>query len=267
MRPLNFTRKLIQTSLVAAALTPAFGQFFPGPCITGSTTTGISPCASESTSWLGKLTADLSYAKQLLQYAIQVQQLADAIKNTAHGGPNALSAVATDLAGLANVVQGGRALAYSLANQDVLFAQTYPGYVGYIPPGSSGVAPGGSYAAQYSMWAQSSLNTTQGVLRGIAMHGSVLNTEMGILQVLRTLASSNLLNRNDAINLTSQLASEQVAQLQKLRALEMAQMTSVNAFQGYEIQRDSAAVATTANYFSIGPVTSGERPYSLFPGN
>jgi hypothetical protein len=34
-----------------------------------------------------KLMHDLEYAKQLLQYAIQAQQLADAIKNTAHGGP------------------------------------------------------------------------------------------------------------------------------------------------------------------------------------
>src|SRR5229473_2812091 len=44
-------------------------------------------CATEPTQVSVKLMHDLEYAKQLLQYAIQVQQLADALKNTLHGGP------------------------------------------------------------------------------------------------------------------------------------------------------------------------------------
>jgi P-type conjugative transfer protein TrbJ len=75
-----------------------------------------------------KITQDLAYAKQLLQYAIQVQQLADAVQNTAHGGRATLTNISADLNQLANIVQGGQALAYSPGNQDVLFRQTYPGY-------------------------------------------------------------------------------------------------------------------------------------------
>ena len=71
---------------------------------------------------------DLEYAKQLLQYAIQVQQLADMVRNTVHGGPMALNNIQLDLNQLANVVQGGRALAYSLGGQDVVFRNTFPGY-------------------------------------------------------------------------------------------------------------------------------------------
>src|SRR6266446_2663525 len=89
---------------------------------------------------------DLEYAKQLLQYAIQVQQLADALKNTLHGGPASLTSIATDLGMLAAVVQGGRALAWSLANDDVVFRETYPGYpalaaVGPAGRGTSRAAP------------------------------------------------------------------------------------------------------------------------------
>src|SRR5215831_2569697 len=85
-------------------------------------------CATEPTQVNVKLMHDLEYAKQLLQYAIQVQQLADALKNTLHGGSVSLTSIAADLGMLAAVVQGGRALAWSLANDDVVFRQTYPGY-------------------------------------------------------------------------------------------------------------------------------------------
>jgi P-type conjugative transfer protein TrbJ len=262
-------RKLMVTGLFAcAAILPGFAQFVAVPCVTASATSGVAPCASESTAWLHKLMLDLSYARQLLQYAIQVQQLADMVKNSAHGGPNALNNIAADLNGLAMTIQGGRALAYSLGHQDAVFAQTYPGYQGYVPPpamAAGPLPPGGAYASKYALWAQTSLNTTQGILRGVGMHGSLLNTEQRVLQILRTLTSNNLLSRNDAINLTGQLAAEQVGQLQKLRELQLEQMTSVAAFQGYQIQRESDGVATTARFFTSGPVISGERPYSLFP--
>jgi len=82
-----------------------------------------SNCSTEPTQWTIKLMHDLEYAKQLLQYAIQAEQLADAIKNTAHGGPATLTNVAADLGMLANVVQGGRALAYSLATRTCFSAK------------------------------------------------------------------------------------------------------------------------------------------------
>jgi P-type conjugative transfer protein TrbJ len=73
--------------------------------------------------------------------------------------------------------------------------------------------------------------------------------------VLRMLSASNLLTRNDAINLTGQLAAEQVGQLQKLRELQIEDMTSKAAFQGYVIQTQAADRAATRRFFSGGQVT------------
>jgi P-type conjugative transfer protein TrbJ len=202
---------------------------------------------------------DLEYAKQLLQYAIQVEQLADAVKNTTHGGPATLTNVVADLGMLANVVQGGQALAYSLGNQDVLFHQTYPGYQSLGPGGYAPAA--GTYASKYAMWAQTSLATTQGIMRGSGVQGKLLATEQGLLGVLRTISASNLLNRNDAINLDSQLAGEQVSQLQKLREIQLEDMTSKAAFQGYVIQQQATSVAATQWFFTGGPVTSDGTTY------
>ena len=245
------------TLLVLALELPVRAQFGFG-CITGSSISGLSPCASEATVFKTSLMHDLEYAKQLLQYAIQVQQLADMVKNSTHAGPNSLTSIQTDLNALAAVVQGGHALAYSLENQDAMFAKTFPGYTGYIPTGG--------YAARYALWAQTSLDTTQGILRGAGLQGKLVATEMGVLSALRNLASGNLLNRNDAINLTSQLAAEQVGQLQKLRELEIQQMTSVAAYQGYQIQRDSDGVAATQRFFANGPTAGDERTFSSHLG-
>ena len=110
---LKFT---IATVALASVLSPAIGRAQIGGGVFVCTN-----CATEPTQISIKLMHDLEYAKQILQYAIQVQQLADALKNTAHGGAAALTNIAGDLSQLANVVQGGRALAYSLGNQDVVF--------------------------------------------------------------------------------------------------------------------------------------------------
>ena len=218
-------------------------------------------CATEPTQVSVKLMHDLEYAKQLLQYAIQVQQIADALKNTAHGGPASLTSIAADLGMLAAVVQGGRALAWSLANDDVVFRETYPGYPSLAAVGPP--PPAGTYANRYAIWAQTSLDTTQGILRGAGFQGKLLATEQGVLGILRGLSAANLLNRNDAINLTGQLAAEQVAQLQKLRELQLEDMTSKAAYQGYQVQKDADMVATEQQFF--GPTVINPGDSRVFP--
>ena len=242
----------IATITLAAVLTPATGR-----AQIGGGVFVCANCATEPTQLSIKVMHDLEYAKQLLQYAIQVEHLADAIKNTAHGGPATLTNVANDLNQLAGVVQGGRALAYSLGNQDVVFRQTYPGY----QPWSAGGPPTGTYASKYAVWAETSLATTQGILRGAGVQGKLLATEQGVLGIMRALSASNLLNRNDAINVSGQLAAEQVGQLQRLRELQLEDMTSKAAFQGYVIQRQAASEAATQWFFAGGPVTSDGKTY------
>jgi len=213
-------------------------------------------CATEPTQVSVKLMHDLEYAKQLLQYAIQVQQLADALENTLHGGPASLTSVAADLGMLAAVVRGGRALAWSLANDDVVFRETYPGYPVLAAVGPPPAA--GTYANRYAIWAQTSLDTTQGILRGAGFQGKLLATEQGVLALLRGLTASKLLNRNDAINLSGQLAAEQVAQLQKLRELQLEDMTSKAAYQGYQVQKDADMVATEQQFFGPTVINAGD---------
>jgi P-type conjugative transfer protein TrbJ len=79
--------------------------------------------------------------------------------------------------------------------------------------------------------------------------------------VLRTLSSSNPLDRNNAINLTGQLAAEQVVQLQKLRELQPEDMTGKAAYQGYVTQQQAASEAATQQFFSYTPEVSDGRTF------
>src|SRR5436305_4946419 len=178
-------RRVLPTVCISALLIyPAYGQF-------GAAVVVCPTCNQESTQWI-------VHAEQVLQYGILVEQLADLVYNSTKGGAASMTSIAADLAGLASAVQGGRALAYSLGNQDVMFRETYPGYV---TPVSSSWPAGGAYANRYQVWAQTSLDTTAGILRGAGIQGKLLKTEQGVLGVLRTLAASNLLPRNLAISL------------------------------------------------------------------
>jgi P-type conjugative transfer protein TrbJ len=82
-----------------------------------------------------------------------------------------------------------------------------------------------------------------------------------VLGIIRAISASNILNRNDAINMSGQLAAEQVGQLQKLRELQLEDMTGKAAYQGYVIQRQAASEAATQWFFTGGPVTSDGKTY------
>ena len=244
----------MRNRLKSYLLAPAVLLFvaFPAKSQFGFSTVFCTNCASEPTAASIRIMHNLEYAKQLLQYATQVQHLADAVRNTAHGGPAALSNVSADLNQLSTVVQGGRAIAYSMANQDAAFRGTFPGY----DPAYAAARGTGNYQNDYALWAQTTLATTQGILRGVGVQGRLLATEQGVLSVLKGLSASNLLNRNDAINLTSQLAAEQIGQIQKLRELQLEDMTSKAAFQGYIIQQQAASEAATKRFFNRTPEVS-----------
>ena len=156
----------ISATILLTLAIPAKSQF-------GFSTVFCANCASEPTAASIHVMHNLEYAKQLLQYAIQVQHLADAVKNTAHGGPAALSNVSADINRLSAAVQGGRAIAYSMANQDAAFRRTFPGY----DPAYAAAHGTGDYQNDYALWAQTTLATTRGILRGAGVQGRLLATE------------------------------------------------------------------------------------------
>ena len=199
-----------------------------------------------------EVTQLLNHGELVMQYLRQAEQLTEAIKQTTDMLKNSkllpgqvFGPIASDLNALSSVVQGGRALSYSLANLDSQFKARFPGY-GYT---------GSGYFTQYRSWSQTSLDTTLGALRAAGLQGQQLRSEQSVLTSLRSMAQSSD-GRMEALQLMGQISEQQVQQLMKLRELMMADMSSKQSYQAAMIQKQAAGEAATERFFKWTPEVS-----------
>ena len=201
--------------------------------------------ATEATQWLNHAELVLQYIRQGEQLAVELAMYADMLKNSRRLSGQTFGAIVNDLNTLANIVQGGRALAYSLGNLDQLFRQTFPGYA----------YNAGAYYTQYQVWSETSLDTTLGALRTAGLQGQQLQSEEAILSALKV-SLEGADGRLESIQALGDIAEQQVEQLMKLRELMMADMSSKQAYQAAIIQQQAASEAAAQRFFTYAPATS-----------
>jgi P-type conjugative transfer protein TrbJ len=209
--------------------------------------------ATEVTQLLNHAQLVMSYIRQGLQLENEINMYADMVRNVKQLQGQVFGPINADLNSLAAIVQGGRALAYSLANLDVQFRNTFRGY---------GTSPN-AYYVQYRNWSQTSLDTTLGALRAAGLQGQQLQNEQAVLNSLRAMASTSD-GRMQALQVMGQISEQQVQQLMKLRELMLADMSSKQAYQAAVIQEHAANEAATEWFFSAGPAASDGRGF--WPG-
>ncbi len=192
----------------------------------------------------------MSYIQQGQQLLEAVRQTTDMLRNTKTLTTQVFGPIMADIDALASVVQGGRSLAYSLANLDTMFKGRFPGY-GYTGTG---------YFTQYRSWSQTSLDTTLGALRAAGLQGDQLKSEQAVLASLRTMAQSSA-GRLEALQVVGQIAEQQVQQLMKLRELMMADMSSKQSYQAAIVQKQAASEAATERFFNWTPAVSDGKKF------
>lgn len=218
--------------------TPAAAQFTT-VCVTGSVTTGAGPCASEGT-------AAAQYAQQIAEYARQLLQLQQQIQQTAYMAQNLTKSpvqfdlLATNIAQLANAVQVGQGIAYSMGNFDQRYGQAFPGYSTY--------SANGGYYSRYAQWTQTVLDTIRGTMRAANMSYEQQTNTMGLIQILRTQLQSADGNMQ-ALEVVGQMADQQASATHQLRDIMLADLQSKQAFQAAEIQRQAETAATMQQFF------------------
>ncbi len=215
------------------------------------------PPRVEAGAFATEVTQLLNHAQLVMQYIRQGEQLAndlnmyaDMIKNSRPLPTHTFGAIMNDINALAGIVQGGRALAYSLGNLDQLFRQTYPGY-GYNA---------GTYYIQYRNWSQTSLDTTLGTLRAARLQGQQLQSEQAVLNSLKA-SLQGTAGRLEALHALSDISEQQVEQLMKLRELMMSDMSSKQAYQAAMIQQQAASEAAAQRFFTYTPTQSDNKVY------
>ncbi len=208
--------------------------------------------ATEFTQLLNQGQLIMSYIRQGTQLSNELSMYSEQIRNGLTLPSHIYGTINTDLTALSSIVQGGQALAYSLSNLDSQFRNTFTGY---------GTTPN-RYFANYKGWATTALDTLQGTLRAAGLQGSQLNSEQAVLNALRTQAQSpNGTVR--AIQVMSDIAEQQTQQIMKLRQIMLSDLSSKQAYQAAQIQKEAASTAATEQFFTPSTTTGDNRAFGV----
>lgn len=208
--------------------------------------------ATEFTQLLNHGQMVMSYIRQGTQLSNELNMYSEQIRNGVALPSHFYGNINTDLTKLSTIVQGGQALAYSLSSLDSQFRSTFTGY---------GTNPN-RYFANYKGWAGTALDTLRGTLRAAGLQGSQLSSEQSVLTALRTQAQSpNGAVR--AIQVMGDIAEQQTEQLMKLRQIMLADLSSKQAYQAAQIQKDAATTAATEQFFTPSSTTGDARAFGV----
>jgi len=235
-------RKVIVFTVVVSLL--FFGV--PAPMNAGV----VGGVATEWTQLLNHVQLIMTYIRQGIQLQTQIQQFAEQLKQGRVLRQQIFGSVQQDLAQLAQIVQGGQALAYSMGNLDAQFRNTFPGY---------GSRTSG-YFNDYKKWSQTSLDTTLSTLRAVGLQGQQLKNAQAVLAQLRTM-STGAGGQMEAVEVGNQIAEQQVEQLMALRQLMLADLQSKQAYQAEQIQKEQADKAALDQVFGTQPLTTDQKKY------
>lgn len=208
--------------------------------------------ATELTQLLNNAQLVSQYIRQGEQLHNEILQLEEMVRNGQPLTRAAFGSVMNDLSQLASVVQGGRALAYSMGNLDGEFRSRFPGY------GSTA----GTYFRDYRTWSQTALDTTLSTLRAAGLQGKQLESEQAVLAAMRDMTSTAA-GRMQAIQAGNQIAEMTVEQLMKLRQLMIVDLQSKQAFQGAQVQKEMQNHAATERFFNFTPRRGDGRSFGV----
>lgn len=188
-----------------------------------------------------EVTAGEQLAQAAQQYATQLEQWQNETKQAAMLPQTTFSQVQTQLLGLQNVVQGGNALSYAMANLDSQFTARFA---------ALGYQPTTSFAARYAQWSQTAMATTQKTLDAAGYQNSQVQSQAALLQQLQQDAKTAD-GQDKAIQTGNEIAAEEVNQLLQLRELMMADIQSKAAFQAKQIAEDDEQKRSVGFYNTV----------------
>ena len=211
------------------------------------------------------LVTSIKTAMMVLQQVRQIQNQLQAIQYQATNlktlsGQNWDNA-RQSLTQLSGAMQQGNALAYSASNIDQRFKKRFPGYTG-----SQGATT--DYSSQYKGWVQTNQDTMNGVMDQMNMSYQQQSQEAALDQLLAQKAKTPQ-GRMQALQVGNEIAAEQIAQMQKLKATMLAQTNAQAEYYAYQAQKDAAtqqsvdAVVNTSD--ATYPQYAGKSQFGLIP--
>jgi type IV secretion system protein TrbJ len=173
---------------------------------------------------------------QLKQQTLYIQQQLKILDGDQYQWSNAQSLI-NQLASIVNQTNG---IAYSAANANQNFKKAYPGYQ----------APE-NYTQQYKNNINMTQNTLNAILQSMRLNAHDFQNENSRLAFLQQ-QSQNARGQTQAIQASSQIASEMVSQIQLLRQTTIAQSNAQTAYYATQIQNEASSKAELEKIINAG---------------
>ncbi|WP_235897424.1 P-type conjugative transfer protein TrbJ [Neoaquamicrobium microcysteis] len=194
---------------------------------------------------------------QITQLAEQIQNqlniYANMLQNTAQLPTRIWGQVERDLNQLRGIVGQGQGIAFSMGNLDDILRARFQSFAEL----RSGLADGESFSSHYQSWSDTNRETISASLRAAGLTASQFHTEEATMTQLRV-SSESADGQLKALQVGHEIATQQVAQAQKLRGLVAQQVTMLGTWlQSEQVSRDLSQTRREEFFNSTPPSTSG----------
>ena len=252
--------RLLSTGLIVAVATVAAA---PQSAFAGAATGNATEWTQllnngELISLVGKSTEQINnQITQISQLAEQIQNqirmYENMLQNTAQLPFHTWSAVEADLNRLRSLVAQGQGIAFSISNADDVLRQRFASYADF----KTGLADGETFSSQYETWSTTNRDTIAGALKAAGLTAEQFSSEESTMASLRSMSESAD-GQMKALQVAHEIAAEQVAQAQKLRALVAQQTTMMGTWYQSEQADKDLAQLRRERFFNAGvPSTRG----------
>jgi P-type conjugative transfer protein TrbJ len=186
-------------------------------------------------------------AEQVNNQITQISQLAEQIQNQINIYKNLLQNTAqlpnhvwgqveNDLKSLQDVVAQGQGVAFSMGNIDDVLKQRFQSFADM----KNNLPDGQSFSSTYQNWSNTNRDTIAGTLKAANLTAEQFSSEESTMSSLRSMSESAD-GQMKALQVGHEIATQQVAQMQKLRGLVSQQSTMMGTwFQSEQAQKDLA---------------------------
>ncbi|TPJ52457.1 P-type conjugative transfer protein TrbJ [Mesorhizobium sp. B2-6-4] len=186
--------------------------------------------------------------KQITQLAEQIQNqmriYENMLQNTAKLPSHVWGQVESDLGKLQGIVSQGQGIAFSMGNIDDVLKQRFQSYADF----KSDLPKGQSFSSAWQSWSDTNRDTVAGTLKAANLTAEQFSSEEATMRQLRSMSESAD-GQMKALQVGHQIATQQIAQTQKLRGLLAQQTTMMGTWYQSEQAKDDLAQARRADFF------------------
>lgn len=171
-----------------------------------------------------------SLANQAQQIHNEIESIQYQAKNSGHLNNYQYNRLTQLMQRMDQITNQGQAISYNAANIDQQFRKRYPNYA------NQGNTRNYQYA--YQNWNHSTLNTINNSMQANGAIAQHFQTESDLMDHLRA-QSKSATGRMQALQVSNEIASENVNQMQELERITLSQSNAQNSYMAYRVSKES----------------------------